>query len=73
MVITRGGRMKLKGCLISDMERIQDEYYILFCECVRKRDKAIKERDFVKYNNLVDSYAKCHEKMKQVLKFVDTL
>lgn len=65
--------MKLKGCLISDMERIQEEYYTLWSEVGRKRDNATKERDYDKYSKKADSYAKCFMKMKQVLQFIDTL
>ena len=65
--------MKLKGCLISDMEKIQEEYYHLFCEAVRKRDKTIKEKDFKKYQNQVESYNKCFDDMKKVLKFINNL
>ena len=64
---------KLKGCLITDMENLQQEYYCLWSETARKRDNATKERDYNRYYEKADSYAKCYEKMKQVLKFIDTL
>ncbi len=65
--------MKLKGCLISDMEKIQDEYYLLFCENVRKANKTSKEKEYVKYKNLAQAYGNCHNKMKQVLHFINNL
>lgn len=65
--------MKLKGCLITDMEKIQDEYYVLFCEAVKKRDKAIKEKDFKKYQSQVESYNKCFDNMKHILRFINNL
>ena len=65
--------MKLKGCLITDMEKIQDEYYVLFCENVRKANKTTKEKYYIKYRDLAQVYSNCHEKMGQVLKFVNDL
>lgn len=65
--------MKLKGCLITDMEKIQDEYYLLFCENVRKANKTLKEKEYVKYKNLAQTYSNCYDKMQQVLKFVNDL
>ena len=65
--------MKLKGCLITDMEKIQDEYYVLFCENVRKANKTTKEKDYIKYRDLAQVNRNCHEKMGQVLKFVNDL
>lgn len=65
--------MKLKGCLISDMEKIQEEYYILFCDEVEKVNKAIKEKEYIKHKKLVQAYSNCYEKMNKVLKFVNAL
>ena len=64
---------KLKGCLITDMENLQQEYYCLWNEAAKKRDNAIKERDYNRCCEKADSYSRCYEKMKQVLKFINTL
>ncbi len=65
--------MKLQGCLISDMEKIQTEYYVLTNEFQRKAENSYKERDYKRYRAKAEAYYKCYEKMQEVLKFVNNL
>lgn len=57
---------KLKGCLITDMENLQQEYYCLWSEAARKRDNATKERDYNIYCEKIKSCTTLQGMVKKV-------
>ena len=64
---------KLTGCLTTDFENIQTEYYCLACESARNRDKAHKEREYQRWDNKTKLYFKCYEIMKTILRMINDL